>query len=116
MDFFALLQGRYDRALNFLERSRQRYTAFGLTIQAVLAEHDIADAYLELNLAPEALAIYERVPVLAEHGMRAEQARAQAYRGRADAAGADERSAALPRRSTTTIRSRRKSGGARWSR
>ena len=24
---FALLQGRYDRALNFLERSRQRYTA-----------------------------------------------------------------------------------------
>ncbi|HKY43077.1 MAG TPA: CHAT domain-containing protein [Pyrinomonadaceae bacterium] len=81
---FALLQGRYDRALDFLERSRQRYTAFGLTIQSVLAEHDIADAYLELNLATEALAIYERViPVFAEHGMRAEQARAQAYRGRA---------------------------------
>ena len=81
---FALLQGRYDRALDFLERSRQRYTALGLTIQSVLAEHEIADAYLELNLAPEALAIYERViPVFAEHGMRAEQARAQAYRGRA---------------------------------
>ena len=81
---FALLQGRYDRALDFLERSRQRYTAFGLTIQSLLAEHDIADAYLELNLAPEALAIYERlIPVFAEHGMRAEQARAQAYRGRA---------------------------------
>ena len=81
---FALLQGRYDRALDFLERSRQRYTAFGLTLQSVLAEHEIADTYLELNLAPEALAIYERVlPVLAEHGMRAEQARAQAYRGRA---------------------------------
>ena len=81
---FALLQGRYDRALDFLERSRQRYTAFGLTIQSLLAEHDIADAYLELNLATEALAIYERViPIFAEHGMRAEQARAQAYRGRA---------------------------------
>ena len=81
---FALLQGRYDRALDFLERSRQRYTALGLTIQSILAEHEIADAYLELNLAPEALAIYERViPVFAEHGMRAEQARAQAYRGRA---------------------------------
>ena len=81
---FALLQGRYDRALDFLERSRQHYTAFGLTIQSVLAEHDIADAYLELNLALEALAIYERViPVYSEHGMRAEQARAQAYRGRA---------------------------------
>jgi CHAT domain-containing protein len=81
---FALLQGRYDRALDFLERSRQSYTALGLTIQSVLAEHDIADAYLEFNLAPEALAIYERViPIFAEHGMRAEQARAQAYRCRA---------------------------------
>jgi CHAT domain-containing protein len=81
---FALLQGRYDRALDFLERSRRRYTAFGLIIQSVLAEHDIADAYLELNLALEALAIYERViPVFAEHGMRAEQARAHAYKGRA---------------------------------
>ena len=83
-DSFALLQGRYDRALDFLERSRQRYTALGLNIQSVLAEHEIADTYLELNLAHEALAIYERViPVFAEHGMRAEQARAQAYKGRA---------------------------------
>ena len=81
---FALLQGRYDRALDFLERSRQRYTSLGLTIQAVLAEHEIADTYLELNLAAEALAIYERViPIFVEHGMRAEQARAQAYGGRA---------------------------------
>ena len=81
---FALLQGRYDRALDFLERSRQRYTSLGLTIQAVLAEHEIADTYLELNLAAEALAIYERViPIFAEHGLRAEQARAHAYGGRA---------------------------------
>jgi CHAT domain-containing protein len=81
---FELLQGRYDRALNFLERSRQHYTTLGLTIQSVLAEHEIADAYLELNLASEAFAIYERViPVFAEHGMRAEQARAQAYGARA---------------------------------
>lgn len=58
---FALLQGRYDRALDYLERSRQHYTSLGLTIQAILAEHEIADAYLELNLAAEALAIYERV-------------------------------------------------------
>ncbi len=81
---FALLQGRYDRALDYLERSRQHYTSLGLTIQAVLAEQDIADAYVELNLAIEALEIYERViPIFAEHGMRAEQARAQAYGGRA---------------------------------
>jgi len=81
---FALLQGRYDRALDYLERSRQRYTSLGLTIQAVLAEHEIADTYLELNLAPESLAIYERViPIFSQHGMRAEEARAQAYGGRA---------------------------------
>ena len=81
---FALLQGRYDRALDYLERSRRRYTSLGLTIQAILAEHEIADAYLELNLAAEALAIYERViPIFADHGMRAEHARAQAYGGRA---------------------------------
>lgn len=81
---FALLQGRYDRALDYLERSRQRYTSLGLTIQSILAEHEIADAYLELNLAAEALTIYGRViQVFAEHGMRAEQARAQAYGGRA---------------------------------
>jgi len=81
---FALLQGRYDRALDYLERSRQRYTSLGLMIQAVLAEHEIADTYLELNLAPEALAIYERViPIFIQHGMRAEEARAQAYGGRA---------------------------------
>src|SRR5574338_171340 len=81
---FALLQGRYDRALDYLERSRQHYISLGLTIQAVLAEHEIADAYLDLNLAAEALAIYDRViPIFVEHGMRAEHARAQAYRGRA---------------------------------
>src|SRR6185503_17351829 len=75
---------RYDRALDYLERSRQHYTSLGLTIQAILAEHEIADAYLELNLAAEALAIYDRViPVFVEHGMRAEHARAQAYKGRA---------------------------------
>ena len=81
---FALLQGRYDRALDYLERSRQHYTSLGLTIQAILAEHEIADTYLELNLAAEALAIYDRViPIFVQHGMRAEHARAHAYRGRA---------------------------------
>jgi CHAT domain-containing protein/Tfp pilus assembly protein PilF len=81
---FALLQGRFDRALDYLERSRQHYTALGLTVQSILAEHEIADAYLELNLAAEALEIYDRViPIFVQHGMRAEQARAQAYRGRA---------------------------------
>jgi CHAT domain-containing protein/tetratricopeptide (TPR) repeat protein len=81
---FALLQGRYNRALDYLERSHQRYTSLRLTIQSILAEHEIADVYLELNLAPEALKTYESViTIFAEHGMRAEEARARAYGGRA---------------------------------
>ena len=82
---FALLQGRYDRALDYLERSRRRYTALGMPHQSATAEQEIADAYLELNLVPEAVAIYGRViPTFAELGMRAEQARSLAYNGRAE--------------------------------
>ena len=81
---FALLQGQYDRALDYLERSRRRYTALGMPHQSATAEQEIADAYLELNLVPEAIAIYERViPTFAKLGMRAEQARALAHHGRA---------------------------------
>src|SRR6266542_644184 len=72
---FALLQGRYDRALDYLERSRRRYASMGMPHQSAIAEQEIADAYLELNLAPEAAEIYQRViPKFAELGMRAEQA------------------------------------------
>ena len=80
----ALLQGRYDRALDYLERSRRRYASLGMPHQSATAEQEIADAYLELNLLPEAGEIYERViPTFAELGMRAEQARALAHHGRA---------------------------------
>jgi CHAT domain-containing protein len=52
--------------------------------QSATAEQEIADAYLELNLVPEAAAIYEKViPQFSELGMRAEEARALAYNGRA---------------------------------
>jgi len=81
---FALLQGRYDRALDYLERSRRRYALLGMSHQSATAEQEIADAYLEVNLAFEAAAIYERViPKFSELGMRAEQARALAHHGRA---------------------------------
>jgi CHAT domain-containing protein len=81
---FALLQGRYDRALDYLERSRRRYTLLGMPHHSATAEQEIADAYLELNLVPEAEAIYHKViPQFLELGMRAEQARALAYNGRA---------------------------------
>ncbi|MDT7687505.1 MAG: hypothetical protein QOE46_264 [Acidobacteriota bacterium] len=84
MGNFALFQGRYDRALDLLERSRRRYAALGMPHQSAIAELELADAYLELNLAAEALAVYRRVaPTFAELGMRAEQARALAQGGRA---------------------------------
>lgn len=83
MGNLALLQGRYDRALDFLERSRRKYTALGMPHQSAVAEMEIADAYLELNLAPEAASIYERIiPTFSELGMRAEQARALSNYGR----------------------------------
>ncbi len=81
---FALLQGRYDRALDYLERSRRRYASLEMPHQSTVAEQEIADAYLELNLVTEAAEIYQRViPKFAALGMRAEQARALALSGRA---------------------------------
>ena len=58
---FALLQGRYDRALDFLGTIAPALHRSRAHDSSGLAEHEIADTYLELNLAPEALAIYERV-------------------------------------------------------
>ena len=80
----ALFQGRYDQALDYLERSRRRYDALGMPHESAIAELELADAYLELNLAPEAAAIYSKIiPLFAKLGMRAEQARASAHAGRA---------------------------------
>ena len=80
----ALFQGHYDRALDYLERSRRRYSALGMPHQSAIADQELADAYLELNLVPEAAAIYERViPIFSELGMQPEYARALAYHARA---------------------------------
>ena len=82
---FALLRGRYDEALDYLERSRRRYEVLGMPHQSALAEREIADAYLELNLVPEATEIYARVTdTFATLGLRADEARAFASRGRAE--------------------------------
>jgi CHAT domain-containing protein len=52
--------------------------------ESATVELELADAYLELNLAPEAAAIYARLAMtFAELSMRAEQARALANHGRA---------------------------------
>lgn len=80
----ALFQGHYDRALDYLERSRRRYAALGMPHDMAIADQELADAYLELNLVSEALTIYERViPVLSDLGMQAEHARALTYYGMA---------------------------------
>jgi CHAT domain-containing protein len=82
---FALLRGRYDQALDYLERSRRRYEFLGMPHQSALAEREIADAYLELNLVPEAAEIYARVTsTFMRLSLRADEARALASRGRAE--------------------------------
>ena len=84
---FALLRGRYDQALDYLERSRRRYEFLGMPHQSARAEREIADAYLELNLVPEAAEIYARVTGTFETlGLRADEARTLASRGRAELA------------------------------
>jgi CHAT domain-containing protein len=81
---FALDHARYNQALDWLERSRRHYTALDMHHHVASIELELADTYLELNLAPEAAAIYTRIiPTFAELGMRAEQARASANHGRA---------------------------------
>jgi CHAT domain-containing protein len=82
-----LFQGHYDRALDYLERSRRRYAALGIAPWSAVADQELADAYLELNLVQEAAAIYERViPAFAELKMPTELARALTYHGRAQLA------------------------------
>jgi len=79
-----LFQGHYDRALDYLEQSRRRYAALDMPHESAISEQELADAYLELNLAPEASATYTRViATFAELGMRAEQSRALLNDGRA---------------------------------
>jgi CHAT domain-containing protein/tetratricopeptide (TPR) repeat protein len=96
----ALAQGRYNHALDLLERSRRRYLALDMPHESAFAEQELAEAYLGLNLAAEAAAIYARVtPTFAALELRAEQAWALAHHGYAamllgDFAAAAERFAA----------------------
>ena len=72
----ALYRGKYDEALKFLESSRLKYEDLKMPHQTAIAELEIADAYLELNLANEAFEIYQRVmPALFKFKIQGEQAR-----------------------------------------
>ncbi len=54
-----LARGEYREALAGLEQSRRGYELLGMPQRQAIAEMQLADAYLELRLLPEALALYE---------------------------------------------------------
>ena len=55
-----LVRGRWRHALAGFENSRRSYEALAMPQHLAIAEKQLADAYLELRLLPEALALYER--------------------------------------------------------
>ncbi len=80
----AMFQGRYDHALSWLGRCRRHYEALDIPHELALAEYQLAEAYLELNLAPEAAAILSRVvPAFAALDMPEEHAWGLIHWGRA---------------------------------
>lgn len=60
LGLLAMRRGRYDEALRDLERACRGYAALEVPHYLAVAEENLADAYLELNLLPEALALYQR--------------------------------------------------------
>lgn len=80
LGYLSLFQGRYDRALNLFESSRRRYFAMKMPHQTAIAEQEIADVYLELNLIPEAQKLYQKIiPTFKNLKMNAENARALVF-------------------------------------
>ena len=79
----ALFRGKYNDALKYLELSRQKFESLEMPHQMAIADLEIADVYLELNLATEAFEIYRRVtPQLTKLKIQGEQARSRAQFGR----------------------------------
>jgi CHAT domain-containing protein/Tfp pilus assembly protein PilF len=90
----ALYRGKYDEALQFLESSRRKYEDLKMPHQTAIAELEIADAYLELNLAGEAFEIYRRtVPALSHFKIQGETARAHTKFGQAAMLLGDQKTA-----------------------
>jgi len=82
----ALARGRYRDALAGFESARRGYQALGLPQYLAIAEKQLGDAYLELRLLPEALALFTAaVARFAELALPDEQAWALAQRGRSEA-------------------------------
>lgn len=83
LGYLALFRGRLKEALKFLELSRQKYESLKMPHQTTIAELEIADVYLELNLTTEAVSIYKKVvDKLHELKLQNEEAKARANLGR----------------------------------
>lgn len=71
-----LFQGKFDRALTFLESSRRKYETLAMPQPTANCELEIADIYLEINFLTEAAELYETVSKkFTALGMQAESAR-----------------------------------------
>lgn len=76
LGWLALLQGQYNRAIDYLARSRKRYATLR-PHESTMIELGLADTYLNLNLSYEAEPIYLRAEqMFAERGMMSELAKA----------------------------------------
>ena len=81
-----LARGQYRDALTGFEASRRQYEQLAHPQNLAIAEKQLADAYLELRLLPEALALFDQVFARFQAlNMPAEQAWTLAQRGRAQA-------------------------------
>lgn len=89
-----LHRGRLDVALRSLEASRRGFEELRLPQRLAVAERNLADAYLEVNLLPEAIALYDRALTTFESlAMPIERAWSFLQRGRAQALSGDSQGA-----------------------
>lgn len=83
LGYLALFRGKLKEALEFLELSRRKYETLQMPHQTAIAQIEIADVYLELNLTTEAISIYGKVvEQLHQLKLQGEEARARANFGR----------------------------------
>ena len=80
----ALSTGRYAEALHYLERSCHYYRTLNMPHELRLAELELAEAYLQLNMVTDATTRYRQIYLLlTDLGLQSEQARACLGYGRA---------------------------------
>ena len=81
-----LARGQYRDALAGLESARRQYEQLAMPQNVAILEKQLADAYLELRLLPEALALFDQVLArFTDLSMPAEQAWTLEQKGRAQA-------------------------------